>query len=254
MNKTAIMYTDKQFEELENFIEENFGSHYDYIVHELTSEYIHTDTFLLKSLCGEKIFVTCGMGARTMTTPNGFIRCELIMKASKKFVSTRKEGMILASELTRISKFPFREDTWLGTGHTIDVSKEFRETFGYDFFAFMKLPISAELSGMKENINFLLVIPMYEAEREWCVKNHTLAFLEKLNEKHKGKEVYADFKREIFIPDDLDEEELADYGAMTALGIDKQTLQKLCDFLEVQEKNGIEITYDMIGKWVKENS
>lgn len=254
MKKTAIMYTDKQFEELENFTKENFGSHYDYVVHEITSEYVHTDTFLLKSLCGEKIFVTCGMGARQMKTPNGFSRCELVMKASKKIISTRHEGMILASELTRISKFPFRKDTWLGNGHTIDASEEFKAAFGYDYFAFMKLPISAELSGMKENIDFLLVVPIYEAEREWCVENYTLAFLEKLNEKYNGKEVYADFKREIFIPDNLDEEELADFGAMTALGINKQTLQKLCEYLELQEKSGVEITYDMLGEWVKENN
>lgn len=254
MNKTPIMYNDTQFEELENFIEENFGSHYDYMVHELTSEYVHTDTFLLKSLCGEKIFVTCGMGARTMTTPNGFRRCELVMRASKKFVSTRREGMVLASELTRISKFPFREDTWLGTGHTMDASKEFKEAFGYDYIAFMKLPHSASITGIKEDIDFLLAVPIYDEEREWCVENRTLAFLEKLNEKFEGKELYADFKRELFIPRPLDEDELYDYNVMTVLGIDKPTLQKLCDYLDEQEQNGIEVTYDMIVKWVSENS
>ena len=41
---------------------------------------------------------------------------------------------------------------------------------------------------------------------------------------------------------------------MTVLGIDKPTLQKLCDYLDEQDQNGTEVTYDMIGKWVFENS
>ena len=79
-------------------------------------------------------------------------------------------------------------------------------------------------------------------------------FKEKLNEKFEGKELYADCKRELFIPEPLDEDELYDYNVMTVLGIDKPTLQKLCDYLDEQEQNGIEVTYDMIGKWVFENS
>lgn len=254
MNKTPIMYTDKQFEELEKHLEENFGSHYDYIVHEIESEYVHTDTFALKTNDGDKIFVTCGMGARTMETPYGCRRCELVMHARNRLPVTSETAMILAGELTKISKFPFREETWLGTGHTMDVSKKFKETFGYDYVAFMKLPHSASLTGIKEDVDFLLAIPIYEEEREWCVENHTLAFLEKLNEKFEGKELHADFKRELFIPGPLDEDEMYDYNVMTVLGIDKPTLQKLCDYLDEQDQNGIEVTYDMIGKWVFENS
>ena len=254
MNKTPIMYTDKQFEELEKHLEENFGSHYDYIVHEIESEYVHTDTFALKTNDGDKIFVTCGMGARAMETPYGCRRCELVMHARNRLPVTSETAMILAGELTKISKFPFREETWLGTGHTMDVSKKFKETFGYDYVAFMKLPHSASLTGIKEDVDFLLAIPIYEEEREWCVENHTLAFLEKLNEKFEGKELHADFKIELFIPGPLDEDEMYDYNVMTVLGIDKPTLQKLCDYLDEQDQNGIEVTYDMIGKWVFENS
>ena len=254
MNKTPIMYTDKQFEELEKHLEENFGSHYDYIVHEIESEYVHTDTFALKTNDGDKIFVTCGMGARAMETPYGCRRCELVMHARNRLPVTSETAMILAGELTKISKFPFREETWLGTGHTMDVSKKFKETFGYDYVAFMKLPHSASLTGIKEDVDFLLAIPIYEEEREWCVENHTLAFLEKLNEKFEGKELHADFKRELFIPGPLDEDEMYDYNVMTVLGIDKPTLQKLCDYLDEQDQNGIEVTYDMIVKWVFENS
>lgn len=253
MNKTPIMYNDKQFEELETYIEENFGSHYDYIVHEMTSEYVHTDTFALKSKDGNKIFVTCGMGARAMNTPLGLKRCELVIQARSRLPVTSENAIILAGELTKISKFPFREDTWLGTGHTMDASKEFKETFGYDYFAFMKMPISAELPGIKENIDFLLVVPIYEAEREWCVENHTFAFLEKLNEKFEGKELYADCKRELFIPGPLSDDISCCYDIMTLFGIDKYKLEKLGKYLEEQKQNGVELGYEDISNWLSEN-
>ena len=72
MNTTPIIYNDKQFEALEEYIAEKFGSHYDFIVHEITSEYVHTDAFIIKTPTGEKQFITCGMGAREMNTPNNY--------------------------------------------------------------------------------------------------------------------------------------------------------------------------------------
>lgn len=253
MNKIPYMYNDTQFKELEEFVREKFGSNYDYMVHEITSEYVHTDTFIIKTSTGEKQFITCGMGAREMNTPNNYKRCELVMLASNRFVATREEAMILSAEIVRISKFPFREDTWVGTGHTIDASQKFKETFGFDYFAFVKLPISVTLPGIDDDINFLLAVPIYEDEREWCVNNHTLAFLEKLKEEYGGKVLYADFKREPFIPDDLNGDELYDYNLMTVLGVDKPTLGKLCEYLNEQEQNGVQVTYEMIGRWVTEN-
>lgn len=77
---------------------------------------------------------------------------------------------------------------------------------------------------------------------------------EELETQFEGKELYTDFKRELFIPEPLDEDELYDYNVMTVLGIDKPTLQKLCDYLDEQDHNGIKVTYDMIGKWFFENS
>ena len=253
MNKTPIMYNDKQFKELENFIEENFGSHYDYIVHEIESEYVHTDTFALKSKDGNKIFVTCGMGARAMNTPFGLKRCELVIQARSRLPVTTENAMILAGELTKISKLPFREDTWLGTGHTMYASEEFKEAFGYDFFAFKKLSISANLTGIDEDIDFLILVPIYAEERQWCVNNHTLAFLDRLNEKYDGTEFNADVQREILLPEDIDEDEIDDDNFMTVLGIDSPTFNKLCEYIVTANDKGIEITNETINNWIKSN-
>ncbi len=253
MNKTPYMYNDIQLKEIEEYIEDNFGSQFPCLVHEIVSAYVHTDTFLIKTKEGQSAFVTCGMGAREMNTPNNFKRCELVMQAGKDFVPTSEQALILAGELVRISKFPFREKTWLGTGHTMDASEKFKETFGFDYFAFVKLPLSTKLTGMKNDINFLMAVPIYEEERQWCVNNHTLAFLDKLNEKYNGKQLCADFKRDVFIPNDLDECEFIDYDMMTTLGIDRETLKRLSDYLEELEEMGEDITYDTVENWLIEN-
>lgn len=201
----------------------------------------------------DRTFVTFGMGARKMNTPNNVKRCELVIHATRDMKVPSKESFIASGELARISKFPFREDTWLGTGHTMNVSKEFKEAFGYDFFALKKLSLSANLTGVDEDIGFLLLVPIYEAEREWCVNNHTLAFLDQLNEKYDGEEFNVDFKRELFIPKDIDEEEIGDYHMMTYFGIDSPTFNKLCEYIAAANEKGIEITNETIDRWIKDN-
>lgn len=253
MKKTPYLYNPIQSEEIQQFISGNFGEGGGYIAHEIKSEYVHTDTMFIESKDKDRTFVTFGMGARKMNTPNYAKRCELVMCATKNISTESKESFIISGELVRISKFPFREDTWLGTGHTMDASEQFHEAFGYDFFAFKKLSLSASLTGIDEDIDFLLLVPIYEEEREWCVNNHTLAFLDQLNEKYDGAEFNADFKREVFLPEDIDEDEIDDYNFMTVLGIDAPTFNKLCEYIVAANEKGIEITNETIDSWIKGN-
>lgn len=251
--KTPYLYNQVQSEEIQQFISDHFGKGGGYVAHEIKSEYVHTDTMLIAPKNTDRTFVTFGMGAGKMNTPNNAKRCELVMYATSDIEIPSKESFIISNELTRISKFPFREDTWLGTGHTMDASEEFKKNFGYDFFAFKKLSMSANLTGIDEDIDFLLLVPIYEEEREWCVNNHTLAFLDRLNEKYDGAEFNADFKREVFLPEDIDEDEIDDYNFMTVLGIDAPTFNKLCEYIVTANDNGIEITNETIHNWIKSN-
>ena len=253
MKKTPYLYNSIQSEEIQAFISNNFGKDCGYIAHEIKSEYVHTDTMLIAPQNTDRTFVTFGMGARNMNTPNNAKRCELVMCATKNIATQSKESFIISGELARISKFPFREDTWLGTGHTMDASEEFKEAFGYDFFAFKKLSLSAKLTGIDEDIDFLLLVPIYAEEREWCVNNHTLAFLDRLNEKYDGTEFNADVQREILLPEDIDEDEIDDYNFMTVLGIDAPTFNKLCEYIVTANDKGIEITNETINNWIKSN-
>ena len=106
--KPIANYTPKQMEEIIGFIEENFGEG-EFIAHETESEYVHTDVNISDD--GEmKNLVTFGMGAGRMNAPvEPFERIELVMSASQDI-----DIIVPLGELVRLSKYPFRNDTWLG--------------------------------------------------------------------------------------------------------------------------------------------
>ena len=87
MKKTPYLYNTIQSEEIQEFISDNFGKGGGYIAHELKSEYVHTDTMLIESKNADRTFVTFGMGARKMNTPNNAKRCELVMCATKNIAT-----------------------------------------------------------------------------------------------------------------------------------------------------------------------
>lgn len=250
MNKMAYVYNSKQSEEIENYICSKFNGDVAVIAHEIKSEYVHTDTMVLADDGNSRTFVTFGMGARKMDTPLGNKRCELVMSTSKDIDVKSKEAFIIAGELARISKYPFKEETWFGTGHTFNASKEFKETFGFEYFAFWKMPFCANLTGIKEDIEFFFLFPIYEEERQWCVNNHTLALLDRLHKMYDSEQGNVDFKRDVLIPEDLDEDEMYDYNTMLHLDIDSSTYYSLCEYLANCNKEGKDISYEDIENWI----
>ena len=113
-------------------------------------------------------------------------------------------------------------------------------------FAFTKSPKSINIPQSDEVVNLLVLIPIYKEEREWCMKNHTLGLLEELNQDLNGNEIYADVKREMVIPEDLTQNEIEDYDFTIIFDADKETFIKLCEFIEKQEQNDVEITNELI--------
>lgn len=253
MNKLPLMYDEIQSDEIQNFINENFGDGNGYIAHEIESEYVHTDSMLIAPDGCSRTFVTFGMGAREMSSPTDFKRTELVMSASKEMEVMSEKGFIISGELAGLSKFPFSENTWFGPGHTIGASKKFKEAFGYGIFAFKNLWLKTRLSNIDEDIHFLSLVPIHEEERQWCMDNNTNVFLDKLYDEY-GDDIFnVDFKRDVFIPE-TDEDELFDYQMMTMLNINRETYAALNDYLEEAEQNGEKITLELIEKWVKENT
>lgn len=201
MNTTPIFYTGQQMDEMLDYIREAFGEGGGSVVHEIKSEYVHTDVAILAPEDDAKTYVTFGMGAREMASPLAeWKRTELAISASEAFDAQSKEGMLLAGELVRLSKFPFRNETWFGPGHTIDASEAFQRAFGYDYFLFFSPNLSTELTGIGK-VNVLVAVPIYEKEREWIVEHDSFDFLFAIWDAFGGDILRADIRREPFLPE-----------------------------------------------------
>ena len=250
MNNALILYTQKQEKEIQTFIQLNFGES-EFISHELNSEYIHTDTAMVAPEGQSRTFVTFGMGARPMHTPFGDRRIELVICASPKVDVHSEDALGLAGEVTHISKYPFREDTWLGEGHTINASEDFKERFGYDYFAFWDLGLSFRPTGIPEDVQFLALVPLYEEEREWMVENNSFAFMYHLYNVYGDKMFCADLPREVCIPD-WDDREQYEQVLMQGLDLTRDQLHELFGRLEENEENGEELTSDLLASLLEE--
>ncbi len=200
MKKTVVMYNSNQQNEITEFICENIGRGEGVILHEIESEYVYTDLQVITPENEEKIYVTFGMGARAMNAPIAALeRTELIMTASADFDALGEEGIIAANELISLSKFPFRNDTWFGPGHTIEVSERFKKTFGYDAIVFLNSHLSANITGVGK-VNFIVAVPIYAEEREWMIENGSFEYLDLLYDKFGDAALVVDMKRSRFIP------------------------------------------------------
>ena len=190
--KTPSFLTVEQMEEIEEEMSFWWGEEGGYVVHEITSEYVHTDVASFGKRDGPKTFATFGMCSRKMAVPENAPdwcgrRIELVMRASpdvqieideKKESKGIGEAAFACDELGRTSKYPFRERTWLGPFHTINASDEFKERFGYSYYLFIPYK-ETEIRGLGR-VDFLQLIPVYEEERDWMASrpNGSLLFLQ----------------------------------------------------------------------------
>ena len=153
-NKVIIDY--EYSNEFESFIVDNFGE-IENVAHEIVFEHVHSDVAIVNDE-DETTFITFGVGAREMDAPEGmYKRFEISMSASRDTL-TDKQTFLIANELMKISKFPFKNKTWLGPFHTINASEEFSKEFGFKYFLF---DVLAEYNN---SVVVLKCIPVYEGE------------------------------------------------------------------------------------------
>ena len=250
MTNTPVMYSPKEMEKLQNYITTTFGWPGDFLAHEITSEYVHTDV----QICHDqniRHLVTFGMSARAMQSPlPDFQRTELVMSVSDSFDLMSREGGVLLGELTELTKYPFRNDTWFGHGHTVAASKAFRETFGYDAWLLLDFQEDAFHLDDGGEIHFLQAIPIYKDERDWIMENNSVLYFKFLYDAFGDGAVLVNSGREHLLPD---EEIAALYGLLSVLGTDKETLQDLQTYLEKMEETGEDVSYEMIENWLQEH-
>ncbi len=167
-NKFPILYEEGTRELVEEFIFDHFESLDDgMICHEMESEYVHSDVYNFSSgfVEGSRLYVTCGMGARSQNSLRpGYDHIELMMFGSENL----KNDIDVINQLVNLSKYPFRNSSWLGPFHTINVTEKIKEKFGFSYLWF--LPEFAELEvtdGFETyTVKFLPLAPLYEDERD----------------------------------------------------------------------------------------
>ena len=253
--KMCVYYTLEEMKAVENYIESALGitdeSGFD--AHEIQSDYIHSDVLIRKNENGETVFASLGMGAREMKTPReGYERTELVMFCADEIEVDTEESFQLASTVNGMTKYPFLNDTWFGTGHTVSMSQSDKEKYGYDAFALLENTEPTEVTDLGV-VHFLTMIPIYEDEREWIMENNTFDYLELLFEEFGRDALYVDKPREHFIPVEEQTENIFMKSFMNMFDIDEETYYRFVDFIESMRQEGEEVTYDMMGKWIEEN-
>ena len=205
-----LSYTPEQMNEIVEFISQKYEGN-GYIAHETNSEYVHTDVYI-SSNDEMRSLVTFGMGAARMNSPfEEFKRIELVMKFSLDTDVTSQNGRELLSGLIDLSKYPFRNNTWFGWGHTVDVSRRFADTFGYEFVLLAPTSLMfspSDTTSDVKNVVFLEVIPIYSDEREWIVKNDSFVYIDLLYDKFGDDMFKVDVRREHYIPQNEDVDKL----------------------------------------------
>lgn len=215
-DKKAVFYTQEEQEKISAFVMENMGTEEgDYaVMHELESEYVHTDILAVTAPDGTRKYVTCGMGARETASPfEQFRRIELLMHASEeikeKDAPSSVKEFIIGGELCRLSRFVFENSTWFGPGHTINATEAFREAFGYSAFLFVEYTRSVRIAPDR-TVAFLLAVPVYEEERRWMMdrENGSQLFVNAYYEEFEEDETgvfMADVPRMPILPKTMDD-------------------------------------------------
>lgn len=79
------------------------------IMHEIESEYVHTDIMTVEPKNEYKVYATVGMGGRAMDTPSERpAHIEFVMLSSPDFGGDIHSKMVIGGELCALSKFPFK--------------------------------------------------------------------------------------------------------------------------------------------------
>ncbi len=203
-----VFYSFEQSDRILEYIGELFGEPCQ-IAHQLKSEYVHVDVANIGDDGEDKVFVTFGAGAREMNSvlPD-FQRTEFLMSASKDLnegAANRRRSLIVCAELQCIGVYPFRCNTWIGPGHTINASETFADEFGYQYFLFAECADAVFLKGLG-NVHFLNAIPVYVDERGWMAthENGSWRFLTALIESYDDSDDWfaIDIPRKHIIPED----------------------------------------------------
>lgn len=193
------IYSEKEMEAVEAFIAERFGE-YQNVFHEIVSPDIHVDICLVDPTPERDYYtlVTMGMGARRMNVPEE-LREEKLERAELLICLPRNWPLPSQEEkwywplrwLKILARLPGNEDSWLGWGHTVPNGEPFAENTrlsGVVLVSPGQFGEGAHLCRLPdgEEINFYQVVPIYDEEMDYKLKNGADALVDLLAEEAFG--------------------------------------------------------------------
>ncbi len=177
------LYSEKELDEYETFIQQNFGS-YENVFHEIVSPDVHLDVIMIPPT-PEKPFhklITMGMGAYAMNIPDnlkkyGLEHAELVCYLPKDWniTSPEEKDYWPLRYLKILGRLPVEHNTWLGYGHTVHANAEaepFAENTKLNSILLLNAlnlefeDLNLQLSSGKK-INFYQMFPLYQEELEF---------------------------------------------------------------------------------------
>jgi tetratricopeptide (TPR) repeat protein len=182
-------YSEEDLAALEAHIEKYFGR-YQNVFHEIESPDIHVDIAVIEPSLRRNYYtlVTIGMGARRMKTPpdlEGMDRAEVMVCLPPDWNLDRldeEQWYWPLRWLKILARLPINEDAWLGWGHTIPNGEPFAGNTKLSTVlllnpgAFGEKSAFCQLPG-GERVNFYQMIPLYEEETQFKVKNNVQILL-----------------------------------------------------------------------------
>ncbi len=197
-NLDLFRYTEKELDEYEAFVGENFGP-YDKVIHELVSPDIHLD-IIVNPPTEEFPFyrlVTMGVGAFRMNVPEQLREYELehaelvmYLPGDWNIESSQEKDYWPIRMMKIIGRLPINCDTWIGHGHTIHGNEEMtplgENTRQNCILLFLAMdlnyqPMNLRLSSGKK-IKFLHMYPIYQEELDYKKANSFDALMELFDE------------------------------------------------------------------------
>lgn len=169
------------------------------VFHEIESEVIHSDIYLIKANKDRpfNILLSCGMSALPMNVPEDidaskFAEVMMLLPPdwNLKYESFEDERNYWPIRILKeMSKLPHLESTWLGYGHTFGHSPEeieFAKGVGFNSVILLEsIELSREFSLIKtrkKTVEIFTVIPLYNEELEFKMEFGISALLEKFEE------------------------------------------------------------------------
>jgi hypothetical protein len=182
-------YSEDDLNTLEAHIEKYFGS-YQNVFHEIASPDIHVDIAVIEPSPRRNYYtlVTMGMGARKMKTPpdlEDMDRAEVMicLPPDWNLDNLEDERWYWPIRWLKIlARLPINEDAWLGWGHTIPNGEPFADNTKLCTILLLNPGAFGEKSAScglanGERINFYQMIPLYEEETQFKIKNNVQILL-----------------------------------------------------------------------------